>query len=163
MLYGGSFFVVWTFPTIARFIPLFGGTPHPVIVVLGGMFIGSQGIFNAIIYFRPMYSKIQKSSPVAKVWSLICMTLLFCCYDERGTKQHTQSSAVERCRVLNTLNPTSSNIAPTSPAHNHDGDDAGSVDDGDTINKTDCPLWGKRRTPTRLVIRIRDSSLIYTE
>ena len=110
--------------------------------MLGGLFIGSQGIFNAIIYFRPMYSKIPKSSRVAKVWSLICMTLLFCCFDERGTNQHTQSKAIEHGHVLNTLSPISSDIAQTPTAHNDDesGDAAESVDERGTINKTDCPL-----------------------
>ena len=74
---------------------IFYRTPPPVIVVLGGTFIGSQGISNPILYFEPMYSKIVKSSRVAKVWSLICMMLLFCCYDEHDTNQYTQLMVVE--------------------------------------------------------------------
>lgn len=87
--YAGSFFLVWTFPTIARLIQLLGGTVHGVIFVLAGTFIGSQGFFNAIIYFRPRYDMIQKPSMLSKVWALICVTLFFCCYDEsytRGTR-----------------------------------------------------------------------------
>jgi len=84
-LYAGAFFVVWTFPTLARLIQLLGGTIHPVIFVLAGTFIGSQGFFNALIYFRPRYNMIQKSGRIQKVWALICVTLFFCCYDESLT------------------------------------------------------------------------------
>ena len=81
-LYAGAFFIVWTFPTLARLIQLLGGTIHPIIGVLAGTFIGSQGFFNALIYFRPRYNMIQKPGRIQKVWALICVTLLFCCYDE---------------------------------------------------------------------------------
>ena len=82
-LYAGAFFIVWTFPTLARLIQLLGGTIHPIISVLAGTFIGSQGFFNALIYFRPRYNMIQKNGRMQKVWALICrVTLLFCCYDE---------------------------------------------------------------------------------
>jgi len=75
-------FLLWTFPTLARLIQLLGGTIHPIIGVLAGTFIGSQGFFNALIYFRPRYNMIQKSGMIQKVWALICVTLFYCCYDE---------------------------------------------------------------------------------
>jgi len=81
-LYAGAFFIVWTFPTLARLIQLLGGEIHPIIGVLAGTFIGSQGLFNALIYFRPRYNMIQKNGRMRKVWALICVTLFFCCYDE---------------------------------------------------------------------------------
>ena len=88
-LYAGAFFTVWTFPTIARFIQLLGGTIHPIIGVLAGTFIGCQGFLNAIIYFRPRYQLIERHGFLAKVCELIAMTLFFCCYDGnrvRGSK-----------------------------------------------------------------------------
>lgn len=86
-MYTSAFFIVWSFPTIARFIQLLGGTIHPVIGVLAGTFIGSQGFFNALIYFRPRYNAMEKDGRLAKVWTLVCTTLLFCCYSKsRGTR-----------------------------------------------------------------------------
>ena len=85
-MYAGAFFIVWTFPTIARLIQLLGGTMHPIIGVLAGTFIGSQGFFNAIIYFRPRYNMIERPGKLAKVWALVCVTLFFCCYDENCTR-----------------------------------------------------------------------------
>jgi hypothetical protein len=68
------------------------------------------------------------------------MTLLFCCYNERGTNQHTQSTAIKHGHVLNTLNPTSLDIAQIPMAHNDDADAAESIDNSESINKTVCPV-----------------------
>mmetsp|Transcript_3831 Transcript_3831/g.7576 ORF Transcript_3831/g.7576 Transcript_3831/m.7576 type:complete len:144 (-) Transcript_3831:82-513(-) len=65
---------------MARFIQLIGGTMHPILGVLAGCFIGSQGLWNAIIYFRPKYNKIDKDHWWQKIWVLIRSTLL-CCVD----------------------------------------------------------------------------------
>jgi len=80
VLYALGFFIVWSFPTMARFIQLIGGTMHPILGVLAGCFIGSQGLWNAIIYFRPKYNKIDKDHWWQKIWVLIRSTLL-CCVD----------------------------------------------------------------------------------
>ncbi|KAL7542071.1 hypothetical protein ACHAXR_011737 [Thalassiosira sp. AJA248-18] len=69
-MYAGAFFIVWTFPTIARLIQLLGGAIHPIIGVLAGTFIGSQGFFNAIIFFRPRYSMIEKPGVLAKGYEI---------------------------------------------------------------------------------------------
>jgi len=53
---------------------------HPILGVLAGCFIGSQGLWNAIIYFRPKYNKIDKDHWWQKIWVLIRSTLL-CCVD----------------------------------------------------------------------------------
>ena len=85
--YSTAYFVVWTFPTIARIIQLSGKELHPIMIVLAGTFIGSQGLWNAMIYFRPRYIKCHKyDKPYRKVWALIQSTLFFCCYDEDYTK-----------------------------------------------------------------------------
>lgn len=86
-MYAGAFFVVWTFPTIARLIQLLGGTIHPVIGVLAGTFIGIQGFLNAIIYFRPRYNMMATERPgrIERVWALVCSCLFFCCYGEDGS------------------------------------------------------------------------------
>lgn len=86
ILYACSFFIVWGFPTIARFLQLFGMT-HDALAVLSGTFIGSQGILNAIIYFRPRYNKcVQYDKWYLKVLVLVHSTLFFCCYDGDYTK-----------------------------------------------------------------------------
>ena len=73
------FFAVWAFPTLARLLQLFGGNIHPIISILSGCFISSQGFFNAMIYFRPRYTKCTKRQWWEKVWAIIKSTLLFCC------------------------------------------------------------------------------------
>lgn len=85
--YSTAFFVVWIFPTIARIIQLSGNDIHPVLGVLAGTFIGSQGLFNALIYFRPRYYKCVKyDKRYQKVWVLVHSTLFFCCYNGDYTK-----------------------------------------------------------------------------
>jgi len=85
--YSTAFFVVWMFPTIGRFIQLSGNDMHPVVGVLAGTFIGSQGLFNALIYFRPRYYKCVKYDKwYQKVGVLVYSTLFFCCYDGDCTK-----------------------------------------------------------------------------
>jgi len=85
--YSRAFLIVWTFPTLARLIQLFGGTIHPIIGVFAGTFIGTQGIFNALIYFKPRYDKCVKYNKwYQKVWVLVHSTLFFCCHDGDYTK-----------------------------------------------------------------------------
>ena len=80
IMYACSFFIVWVFPTIARFLQIFG-VSHDVLVVLSGTFIGSQGVLNAIIYFRPRYNRcVEYDKWYLKVWALVHSTLFFCCY-----------------------------------------------------------------------------------
>ncbi len=78
ILYASGFFVVWGFPTIARMIQLFGGNIHPIFLPLSGFFIGSQGLWNAMIYFRPKYYTLVDDHWWQKVWRLIKTNLLFC-------------------------------------------------------------------------------------
>ena len=88
LLYTASFFAVWTFPTIARLIQVTGGEVHNVLVVLAGTFITSQGIWNAMIYFRPRYMKCEEKGFVRKVWMLVKATLFFCCTDRDYSKDN---------------------------------------------------------------------------
>ena len=88
--YSASFFAVWIFPTIVRLIQLGGGYVHPILIVLSGTFAASQGLWNAMIYFRPRYKKIRKKY---KLWTLVCATLFFCCYVEDYT--HDKADYVE--------------------------------------------------------------------
>jgi len=84
-LYAGSFFTVWTFPTIVRLIQLFGGSIHPLLIILAGTFVGSQGCFNCLIYFRPRYKKCTLPSKPLRLWKLVHSTLFFCCFTEDYT------------------------------------------------------------------------------
>ena len=86
LFYACSFFTVWTFPTIARLIPLFGGSVSNTLVVLSGTFICSQGIWNAMIYFRPRYKKCKEKGFFRKVWILVKSTLFPYCFDKDYTK-----------------------------------------------------------------------------
>lgn len=84
--YSLAFFIVWTFPTLARIVQFFKEV-HPVLVVLSGTTIGMQGFFNAIIYFRPRYQKCVKYDKwYQKVWTLVHSTIFFCCYSGDYTK-----------------------------------------------------------------------------
>ena len=76
MLYSAGFFVVWTFPTISRIIELFGGSPSPLLILLSGTFVGSQGAWNAMIYFRPKYNKMEKKHWLKKIWALSDQSLV---------------------------------------------------------------------------------------
>jgi hypothetical protein len=96
--------VVWTFPTATRITQIKheNGDAPDILIVLSGMFIGTQvssslhlsndimqmqalnnsqqtqGIWNALIYFRPRYNKCEDDWPVyRKIWSLVHATLLF--------------------------------------------------------------------------------------
>ena len=77
MMYAMGFFIVWTFPTTIRFIQTVGGTAYPILVVLAGTFVGSQGFWNALIYFRPKYIKLEEKHWWEKVCALIRSTLFF--------------------------------------------------------------------------------------
>mmetsp|Transcript_988 Transcript_988/g.1624 ORF Transcript_988/g.1624 Transcript_988/m.1624 type:complete len:218 (-) Transcript_988:761-1414(-) len=80
IMYASAFLIVWIFPTITRIIQISKGTVHPIFVVLSGTFIGSQGIFNAIIYFRPRYTQCQAYDRWdQKVLALVRSTLFPCC------------------------------------------------------------------------------------
>ncbi|KAK1749169.1 G protein-coupled receptor family protein [Skeletonema marinoi] len=84
--YSLAFFIVWTFPTLARIVQFFKEV-HPVLVVLSGTTIGLQGFFNALIYFRPRYAKCVKHKRwYNKVWALVHSTIFFCCYNDDYTK-----------------------------------------------------------------------------
>ena len=59
------------------------------MIVFSGTTIGLQGFLNAIIYFRPRYSKCVKYDRwYEKVWALIHSTIFFCCYDDDYTKDN---------------------------------------------------------------------------
>lgn len=86
--YSLAFFIVWTFPTLARIVQFFSEV-HPVLVVLAGTSIGLQGFFNALIYFRPRYNKCETYDAwYEKVWALVHSTIFFCCYDHDYTKDN---------------------------------------------------------------------------
>jgi hypothetical protein len=69
MLYVGAFFITWLFPTISRVIQLCGGDIPYSLVVLSGTFIPSQGIFNAMVYFRIRFIACGNEHPTkSKLW-----------------------------------------------------------------------------------------------
>mmetsp|Transcript_18623 Transcript_18623/g.38975 ORF Transcript_18623/g.38975 Transcript_18623/m.38975 type:complete len:429 (-) Transcript_18623:88-1374(-) len=103
ILYALGFFVVWGFPTIARMIQLFGGTIHPILLPLSGFFVGSQGLWNAMIYFRSKYSTLLEDHWWQKLWRLIKLNLLFCFEydgeernDDGGEENDHVSSSIAR-------------------------------------------------------------------
>mmetsp|Transcript_21607 Transcript_21607/g.33871 ORF Transcript_21607/g.33871 Transcript_21607/m.33871 type:complete len:390 (+) Transcript_21607:77-1246(+) len=108
--YSLAFFIVWTFPTLARIVQFFQEV-HPVLVVLAGTSIGLQGFFNALIYFRPRYNKcVTHNTWYEKVWALMHSTIFFCCYESDYTKDNIDC-------VDNTASKTSrSSTAETSVA-----------------------------------------------
>ena len=63
MLYVGAFFITWLFPTISRIIQLCGRGIPQTLVVLSGTSIPSQGIFNAMVYFRLRFIQCGKDFP----------------------------------------------------------------------------------------------------
>lgn len=78
ILYAMGFLIVWSFSTVFRFAELMGWTVHPILSVLAGFFLGSQGVWNAVIYFRPKYKKVEKRYWWEKIWVLVKTNLFFC-------------------------------------------------------------------------------------
>ena len=114
--YCGAFLIVWTFPTVARLIQLFGGTIPPILGVFAGAFIGAQGIFNSLIYFRPRYEKCVKYDTwYRKVWALVHSTLFFCCYDDDYTNDVKDYSAPSAPATTSSM--PSSTAVPSSRSH----------------------------------------------
>lgn len=112
--YSLAFFIVWTFPTLARIVQFFEEV-HPVLVVLAGTSIGLQGFFNAIIYFRPRYNKCVKYDTwYKKVWALVRSTIFFCCYVEDYTKDNLDY--VGNSIVENKISRASATATETSAA-----------------------------------------------
>jgi hypothetical protein len=81
-LYVAAFFVTWMFPTISRVIQLAGYKIPEWMIVCSGTFIPSQGIFNAVVYFRLRYIRCgEEHSTKSKLWvvrRIIKMTLFPC-------------------------------------------------------------------------------------
>jgi len=94
MLYVGAFFITWLFPTISRIIQLCGGNIPPWLVVLSGTFIPSQGVFNALVYFRLRFINCEKAHPTkSKLWIIrliISSTICHCMMNrtDRDTASH---------------------------------------------------------------------------
>ncbi len=86
-LYVAAFIVTWIFPTIARVIQVCGGTVPLWIIVCSGTFIPSQGIFNALVYFRLRFKRCsQQYCTRSKLWvvrRIILLTLCPCWQSER--------------------------------------------------------------------------------
>mmetsp|Transcript_17730 Transcript_17730/g.36983 ORF Transcript_17730/g.36983 Transcript_17730/m.36983 type:complete len:442 (+) Transcript_17730:39-1364(+) len=91
IMYALGFVVVWGFKTIARLIQLFGGTVPPVFFPLAAFFLGSQGLWNALIYFRPKYFALEEDHWWQKVW-IIVRSSLFCCTKNRRSGGSTVCS-----------------------------------------------------------------------
>ncbi len=86
-LYVAAFIVTWIFPTISRVIQLCGGTVPLWLVVCSGTFIPSQGIFNALVYFRLRFKRCSEQyNTRSKLWvvrRIILLTLCPCWQSER--------------------------------------------------------------------------------
>mmetsp|Transcript_8748 Transcript_8748/g.15892 ORF Transcript_8748/g.15892 Transcript_8748/m.15892 type:complete len:452 (-) Transcript_8748:220-1575(-) len=149
--YSFAFLIVWIFPTIARLIQLFGGSIHPIFSVLAGTFIGSQGFFNALIYFRPRYNQcVEYDTWHRKVWALVHSTLFFCCYYGDYTKDAKDCVNVKISQHVSAGDAAQNNLTVCGRVGNGDCDDEekqeekeedyvpGSTlfDDGDTSNNT---------------------------
>jgi len=91
IMYAIEFFVVWGFKSIARLIKLFGFTVPPVLFPLAAFFLGSQGLWNALIYFRPKYFALEEDHWWQKVW-IIVRSSLFCCTKNRRSGGSTVCS-----------------------------------------------------------------------
>lgn len=123
--YSFAFFIVWIFPTIARLIQLFGGSIHPIFSVLAGTFIGSQGFFNALIYFRPRYNQCVKYDTwYRKVWALMHSTLFFCCYHGGDyTKDDKDYVSVKKSQHVSAGDAAQDKLAGCDIVANGDCDD----------------------------------------
>lgn len=132
-MYAGAFFIVWTFPTIARLIQLLGGTVHPIIGVLAGTFIGSQGFFNAIIYFRPRYNAMTTPGRLARVWAIMSMTLFLCCNDlnfrARESRYNSDYVPPPNQSVRSTVS-AGNGVSPRAEEQEGDEKEAAARDDG---------------------------------
>jgi len=61
ILYVGAFFLSWSWATIYHLVAWFGGVSVPWITLLINTFLPLQGFWNAFIYARPRYIRIQKT------------------------------------------------------------------------------------------------------
>jgi len=88
-LYFLAFFVTYSVPSLTRMLQLVGIDDHEIMSVVSGGTIASMGLWNALIYFRPRYKKLdEEKSALRKVASLINATLFFwvSCSDVRRRK-----------------------------------------------------------------------------
>ena len=89
LMYVGAFFITWMFPTISRIIELCGHDIPPYLVVLSGTFIPSQGIFNALVYFRLRFIRCSQNNPTKpKCWVIrrIIKLTLCPCFERRESR-----------------------------------------------------------------------------
>lgn len=97
ILYAMGFFVVWSFPTLVRFIQIIGGKPPAVFTPLAAFFIGSQGLWNSMIYFRPKYSALTEEKYWwGKVWTLVRTNFLFCFECKENSKSEANDAIPAR-------------------------------------------------------------------
>ena len=156
-MYAAAFFVVWTFPTIARLIQLLGGNIHPIIGVLAGTFISIQGFFNALIYFRPRYNQLENEGVFGKIWALVGSTLFFCCYDETKTRGGRYDSDYMPL-VKSSIN--SSNRSPglqELPGKNNEADDNAELAESDLAVELSSSATTPQRTK-RISFEEKESS-----
>lgn len=95
ILYSTGFLVIWSFPTAFRFAGLMGWTIHPIWSVFAGFFIGCQGVWNAVIYFRPKYNKVEKRHWWEKVWVLLKTNLFVCKCSNKEDHQNDQMAPIQ--------------------------------------------------------------------
>ncbi len=98
IMYALGFVVVWGFKSIARLIQLFGGTVPPVFFPLAAFFLGSQGLWNALIYFRPKYSSLEEDHWWQKVWIIVRSSLFFCIKRKRSDRSTIGSTIAGSAR-----------------------------------------------------------------
>jgi hypothetical protein len=129
LLYVGAFFITWMFPTISRIIELSGGTIPPTLVVLSGTFIPSQGIFNALVYFRLRYIRCRKKySSKSKFWVMkrIIILTIYPCTERREQRYNIDDgNDVEPCYAEAEDDPISnskSSVGHNSESHPDAGD-----------------------------------------